>query len=135
MSRIYTNRDENIKAYAAGLTDDLPSDAPQSIGESISLKLAEQFRNSSGGSDGKDGADGYTPVKGTDYWTDEDKAEIVAEVAESVDVTEGCVTAVTADATGLKVTYTTSGKTRYAYPLMWSDIGVTWSGSTSGDDE
>ena len=22
------------------------------------------------------GKDGYTPVKGTDYWTDEDKAEI-----------------------------------------------------------
>ena len=22
------------------------------------------------------GEDGYTPVKGTDYWTDEDKAEI-----------------------------------------------------------
>ena len=25
---------------------------------------------------GKQGTDGYTPVKGTDYWTDEDKAEI-----------------------------------------------------------
>lgn len=28
------------------------------------------------GAQGKDGADGYTPVKGTDYWTDADKREI-----------------------------------------------------------
>lgn len=32
------------------------------------------------GQDGKDGADGYTPVKGTDYWTEADKAEMVADV-------------------------------------------------------
>lgn len=30
------------------------------------------------------GADGYTPVKGTDYFTPEDKAEIVNDVAENV---------------------------------------------------
>lgn len=29
---------------------------------------------------GETGPAGYTPVKGTDYWTDEDKAEIVASV-------------------------------------------------------
>lgn len=28
------------------------------------------------------GKDGYTPVKGTDYWTADDKAEIVNEVLE-----------------------------------------------------
>jgi hypothetical protein len=28
------------------------------------------------GDKGDKGADGYTPVKGTDYWTTEDKAEI-----------------------------------------------------------
>lgn len=28
------------------------------------------------------GKDGYTPVKGTDYWTNEDKTEIVNEVLE-----------------------------------------------------
>ena len=36
------------------------------------------------GSDGKDGSngkDGYTPVKGTDYWTEDDKSAIVNEVA------------------------------------------------------
>lgn len=41
------------------------------------------------GRDGEDGKDGYTPIKGTDYWTDADKAEIVAEVlANLVDVSE-----------------------------------------------
>lgn len=28
------------------------------------------------------GEDGHTPVKGTDYWTSDDKAEIVNEVLE-----------------------------------------------------
>ena len=36
---------------------------------------------------GKDGADGHTPVKGTDYWTASDKAEVVAEAAAAVDLT------------------------------------------------
>ena len=31
------------------------------------------------GDTGAPGADGYTPVKGTDYWTESDKAEIVAD--------------------------------------------------------
>ena len=32
------------------------------------------------GEKGKDGADGYTPVRGTDYWTESDKTEIVNDV-------------------------------------------------------
>ena len=32
------------------------------------------------GEDGKDGADGHTPVKGEDYFTEEDKAEIINAV-------------------------------------------------------
>ena len=32
------------------------------------------------GDTGDPGADGYTPVKGTDYWTESDKAEIVDDV-------------------------------------------------------
>ncbi len=32
------------------------------------------------GAQGEKGADGYTPVKGTDYFTDEDKAEMVSAV-------------------------------------------------------
>lgn len=32
------------------------------------------------GTNGKDGADGKTPVKGTDYWTAADKLEIASEL-------------------------------------------------------
>lgn len=31
-----------------------------------------------------DGADGYTPVRGTDYWTDADKAEIKSYVDDAI---------------------------------------------------
>ena len=34
-----------------------------------------------------DGANGHTPVKGTDYWTASDKAEVVAETASAIDLT------------------------------------------------
>lgn len=37
------------------------------------------------GAAGKAGADGYTPVKGTDYYTDADKAEMVEVVKDSLD--------------------------------------------------
>lgn len=41
------------------------------------------------GATGEKGADGYTPVKGTDYFTDADKTEIVnAVLAQVVDGTE-----------------------------------------------
>jgi hypothetical protein len=33
---------------------------------------------------GAGGKDGYTPVKGTDYWTDEDIAEIKAYVDDAI---------------------------------------------------
>ena len=36
------------------------------------------------GTPGKDGANGYTPVRGTDYWTESDKAEIKAYVDNSI---------------------------------------------------
>lgn len=35
---------------------------------------------------GPAGADGYTPIKGTDYWTESDKAEIVQEAASSIPI-------------------------------------------------
>ncbi len=36
------------------------------------------------GDTGEKGADGYTPVRGKDYWTEEDKAEIKAYVEEAI---------------------------------------------------
>lgn len=38
-----------------------------------------QYNGSDVGLKGEDGKDGKTPVKGTDYWTEADKAEIVAD--------------------------------------------------------
>ena len=37
------------------------------------------------------GADGRTPVKGMDYWTDADKTEMVADVINSLPVYDGSV--------------------------------------------
>lgn len=35
------------------------------------------------------GADGYTPVKGKDYWTDGDKQDIISDVLASLPSAEG----------------------------------------------
>ena len=41
------------------------------------------------GKDGKDGEDGYTPVKGKDYFTESDIKEIVDRVLEEIPTSEG----------------------------------------------
>lgn len=41
------------------------------------------------GETGPAGADGKTPVRGTDYWTEADKAEVVAEAVEQVKADAG----------------------------------------------
>ena len=46
-------------------------------------------RDGQDGAPGKDGDDGYTPVKGTDYFTDADKAEMVAAVIAALPVYGG----------------------------------------------
>ena len=43
---------------------------------------------------GKDGKDGKIPVKGTDYFTEQDKAEMVSTVIAKLPVYDGSVTAV-----------------------------------------
>lgn len=37
------------------------------------------------GADGINGADGYTPIKGSDYWTESDKKEINAYISEQIE--------------------------------------------------
>lgn len=49
------------------------------------MDVSQSIRGASGAA-GKNGADGYTPVKGTDYWTDADKAEIVDEVSQNITI-------------------------------------------------
>lgn len=53
---------------------------------SADLKGAKGDKGDKGdtGAAGKNGADGYTPVKGTDYFTEADKANIIADVTASL---------------------------------------------------
>jgi hypothetical protein len=51
--------------------------------ENVSINHGVDGKNGADGKDGEDGQDGYTPVRGVDYWTDEDKAEIKAYVDEA----------------------------------------------------
>lgn len=41
------------------------------------------------GDQGEKGDDGYSPQRGTDYWTEEDKAEIIEEVLDALPSAEG----------------------------------------------
>lgn len=45
--------------------------------------------NGADGQNGTDGQDGYTPVKGTDYFTEAEKAEMVQAVIEALPTAEG----------------------------------------------
>ena len=48
-----------------------------------------------------DGQDGHTPVKGTDYWTAQDRAEIVQDVVDEVGIKTETVTGSTVSITGI----------------------------------
>ena len=50
------------------------------------------------GKDGVDGKDGYTPVKGEDYFTEEEKAEIVEDATEKAE--QNCANALKAKVSG-----------------------------------
>lgn len=70
-----TTLDEKSHTHANKYTLDLLSDSNGKLqynGSDVGLKGDK-------GDTGAAGADGYTPVKGTDYWTESDKAEIVAD--------------------------------------------------------
>lgn len=45
--------------------------------------------NGKDGVEGKDGADGYSPVKGTDYWTEADRTQMIADVISALPVYNG----------------------------------------------
>lgn len=47
------------------------------------------IKNGSKGSTGQAGADGHTPIKGTDYWTEADKQAIVDDVLAALPTWEG----------------------------------------------
>ena len=55
----------------------LPTDAEYF---DVLAEKGQSGENGQDGQDGVDGQDGHTPVKGTDYWTTQDKQEIVTDV-------------------------------------------------------
>lgn len=59
-----------------------PSDASMPEVPAVSVTLPE-------GPQGKTGPAGYTPVKGTDYWTEADKQEMVDDVLAALPVYNG----------------------------------------------
>ena len=51
-----------------------------SDGKTVTIKNGSKGSQGATGATGATGADGYTPVKGTDYWTAADKTEMVDDV-------------------------------------------------------
>lgn len=97
----YTNPNEswaNVKEALDGLGNKAHTHDNKSVLDLISATDGKLQYNGSDvglkgdkgdkGDTGPAGADGYTPVRGTDYWTESDKAEIVDELKPS-QVTSG----------------------------------------------
>lgn len=80
----YTNSKLPGVSDAKGAFDSLVDDSHKHNNKTTLDKLSVsdgklQYNGSDIGLKGDKGADGKTPVKGTDYWTESDKAEIVAD--------------------------------------------------------
>lgn len=65
-----------------------PSIFVNMVNESPEISVSVQSAGPPGET-GKPGSDGYTPVRGVDYWTDQDKAEIIAETVAALPVYNG----------------------------------------------
>ena len=55
-----------------------------SDGKTLTVKNGSKGSTGAAGAAGKPGADGYTPVRGTDYWTASDIAEIKSYVDTAI---------------------------------------------------
>lgn len=72
---------------------DLPNPEPVNIRGKDGKDGAQGPKGDTGsqgpqGEPGKDGANGYTPVKGKDYWTEADKSEIESYIDQQLGVIE-----------------------------------------------
>ena len=75
---------EDIKIYKQ---DEEPDGVPDGT---LWLDMDEDTGTGSGsGGAGTPGEPGYTPIKGVDYWTEEDKAEMVQDVLAALPVYSG----------------------------------------------
>ena len=53
---------------------------PTAVNDALEQAKSSGEFDGADGANGSNGADGYTPVRGTDYWTEADKQEIVSDV-------------------------------------------------------
>lgn len=74
---------QNIDAYAQTAEEARASFDEKDDGSGYDLVIG--VPQGEKGERGNTGAQGYTPKRGTDYWTEGDKAEIVADTAKSLD--------------------------------------------------
>lgn len=70
--------------------DDVGAVSKSGLQSAIDVALAQAKESGEfNGKDGKNGDDGYTPIKGTDYYTDDDKTEMVNAVIASLPIYGG----------------------------------------------
>lgn len=84
-------RDKDLSAGKDGNTPFIGDNGNWWIGETDTgvPALGQEGPQGPQGEPGAAGANGYTPVKGTDYWTEADKEEIVQDVLAAMPSAEG----------------------------------------------
>lgn len=85
----YTGKVELTAEDVGAISQD---DLQEATNEALAqAKASGEFDGQPGqpGRDGVDGKDGYTPQKGVDYYTEEDKDELIAEIINDIPFAEG----------------------------------------------
>ena len=59
------------------------------VDEDTIIEIVQKYMEEHPPASGKDGEDGHTPIKGVDYYTDADKAEMVTAVIGALPVYAG----------------------------------------------
>lgn len=73
-----------VKSVSESTADGGSNVVTFSDGKTLTVKNGSKGSTGATGAAGKNGADGKTPVKGVDYFTEADKAEMVADVMEAI---------------------------------------------------
>lgn len=92
-----------------------------SDGNTLTIKNGSKGSQGEKGDTGEAGADGYTPVKGTDYFTEADKEKMVSDVIASIDaIPDYWQTALDEGVDAIRQAMETAGRKKSAF-LFYSD--------------
>lgn len=80
----FTNIKKTFEVNQRPKPDDYICTQTEVLNITTAVEKAVQQATASGKFNGKDGKDGLTPQKGVDYWTEDDKAELVEEISTTV---------------------------------------------------